>query len=333
MNILVAIGKGQVQDTFFTQKVRDELEKIGNVIYNPFDRQAFTKEELMEYIVDVDVLITGWGSPRVDADVLKCANKLKVHAHAAGAVASYVSKEEYDRSIIVLSGNDVFAKSVAEGCLCYTLTALRRNEEFRDSMRNGGWKLEDGANRGLIGKKIGIVGYGAISRYYIELLQWFHPEILLVSNHMTEEDANQLHVKKASLDEVFSTCEIISLHTAWSKKTENMIGEDLLKKIQPGALFVNTARAQIVEKEALYRQLETGRFQAVLDVYHEEPLPVDDPLRTMKNVMIYPHTTGPSFDMREQVTLKLLKDVTLIFDGKPYEDEITYETSLRMSVG
>lgn len=107
----------------------------------------------MDNIGDVDVLISGWGTPAVDSEVLQCAKQLKVHAHTGGSVASYVSKEEYERGIKVLSGNDVFAKSVAEGCLCYTLMSTRRFDEFLNSMRSGGWRLENGWNHGLIGKK------------------------------------------------------------------------------------------------------------------------------------------------------------------------------------
>ena len=111
-----------------------------------------------------------------------------------------------------------------------------------------------------------------------------------------------------------------------------MIGEALLKKIKPGALFVNTARGQLVEKEALYRELATGRFRAVIDVYHDEPLPKEDELRKMPGVMLFPHTAGPTFDMREQVTLRLIQDVENIYAGKPYRDAIPYEYAVRMSV-
>ena len=128
MKILVSVGDGQVKDSFFTPRTIQKLEAMGTVIYNKTGRQSFTKQELIDNIGDVDVLFSGWGTPAVDRDVLQHADRLKIHAHTGGSVASYVSKEEYDRGIIVLSGNDIFAKSVAEGCLCYTLMSLRRND-------------------------------------------------------------------------------------------------------------------------------------------------------------------------------------------------------------
>ncbi len=332
MKILVSVGDGQVKDSFFTPYAIQKLEAMGTVIYNQTGRQSFTKQELIENIRGVEVLFSGWGTPAVDNDVLRHADCLKIHAHTGGSVASYVSKEEYDRGVIVLSGNDIFAKSVAEGCLCYTLMSLRRNDEFLTSMRNGGWRLENGWNHGLIGKKIGIVGFGAISRYYMQLLSWFEPELYIASRYITEEEASSFGARRASLDKIFSECDVISLHAAWNKDTEGMIGEALLKKIKPGALFVNTARGQLVEKEALYRELATGRFRAVIDVYHDEPLPKEDELRKMPGVMLFPHTAGPTFDMREQVTLRLIQDVENIYAGKPYRDAIPYEYAVRMSV-
>lgn len=332
MKMLVTLGKGQVRDSFFTPKVWEKLQAMGEVVCNETDRQAPTKEELKELIRDVDVVFTGWGTPALDAEVLECANKLRIHAHTGGSVASYISKEEYDRGITVLSGNDLFAKSVAEGCLCYTLMSLRRNVEFVDSMRNGGWRLENGWNKGLIGRKNGIVGYGAISRYYMSLLSWFEPTIYLASQYATEEELSRYGAKKATLEEIFSECDVISLHAAWNDDTEGMIDGRLLQMIRPGALLVNTARAQIIDQKALYQELATGRFQAVLDVYHQEPLPEQDILRKLPNVMLFPHMAGPSFDMREKVTLRLIEGIRAIENGDHSRDEIPYEYAKRMTV-
>ena len=140
MKILVTVGDGEVKESFFTPAAKAALEELGEVEYNAVGRQAFTKEELITHIRDVDILVTGWQTPRVDEDVLKAANRLKIHAHTGGTVATMVCKEEYDRGIIVLSGNDLFAKSVAEGALAYTLLALRKLDEEIASMRNGGWR-------------------------------------------------------------------------------------------------------------------------------------------------------------------------------------------------
>ena len=331
MKILVTVGAGEVKDSFFTPAAKAALEELGDVEYNATGRQAYTKEELIEHVKDVDILVTGWRTPRIDEDVLKAANKLKIHAHTGGTMATMICKEEYERGVIVLSGNALYAKNVAEGTLAYTLMALRKMYEDVDSMKHGGWRRIPGTNTGLIGKKIGIVGYGTIARHYIDLLRWFEADILVASRYITPEEAKEKGVRIASREEIFETCDVISLHDALNDESRGSVGRDLLRRIKPGALFVNTARAGIVVEEDMMEELRTGRFYAVLDVYHQEPLPEDSELRSMPHVLLFPHVAGPTFDIREQVTLKLAKDIKAILEGRPYEDEIPYEYAIRMS--
>lgn len=331
MKILVTVGDGEVKDSFFTPTAKAALEELGEVEYNATGRQAYTKEELIEHIKDVDILVTGWRTPRIDEDVMKAANKLKIHAHTGGTMATMICKEEYDRGVIVLSGNALYAKTVAEGTLAYTLMALRKMYEDVSSMKNGGWRRVPGTNSGLLGKKIGIVGYGSIARHYIDLLKWFDVDILVASKYISPEEADEKGVRIADKEEIFETCDVISLHDALNDESRDSITRNLLRRIKPGALFVNTARAGIVVEDDMIEELRTGRFYAVLDVYHQEPLPEDSELRSMTHVLLFPHMAGPTFDVREKVTLKLVKDIKLILEGKPYEDEIPYEYAIRMS--
>ena len=126
---------------------------------------------------------------------------------------------------------------------------------------------------------------------------------------------------------------MISLHSALNQETRNSITRDLLRRIRPGALLVNTARAGIGVEEDLMEELRTGRFYAILDVYHQEPLPEDSQLRRMPNVLLFPHMAGPTFDMREKVTLRLAADIKAILEGRPYQDGIPYEYAMRMTGG
>jgi phosphoglycerate dehydrogenase-like enzyme len=331
MKFLVALGAGEIRDSFFTKRAIAELEKVGEVVFNDTPEFALNKEKLIERIQGVDVLFSGWGTAAVDADVLAHADRLRIHAHSGGSVAPYISKAEYDRGVVVLSGNDLYARSVAEGCLCYTLMALRRVETYVGTMRSGGWRPTPDTNQGLIGRKVGLVGYGAIARYYAELLQWFDVELLIYSRHIADEELRRFGARQATKEEIFSTCDVISLHSALNDESRGMITADLLARIREGALFVNTARAGLVDSEALVRELQTGRFHAVLDVYDQEPLEADSPLRKLDNALLFPHVAGPTFDMREQVVLSLLEDVKRIDQGEQPRNEIPYEYAIRMT--
>ena len=332
MKCLVAVGDGEVKNSFFTPTARRELESLGEIIENDTGRPNFTKEELISRIREVDVVFTGWGTPRLDADVIDAAKNLKIHAHTGGTVASYISKEEYEKGIVVLSGNNLFAQSVAEGCLCYTLAALRRLNTYIDTMKTDGWQPTVHQTQGLIGKKVGLIGYGAIARNYARLLQWFSPELYICSDYITPDELKEINASAASAQQIFETCDIISFHAALNEQTKGLYTAELLQKIKDGALFVNTARAGLFDEQDLYHELQKGRFSAVLDVYHQEPLSQNSMLRTLPNVILTPHVAGPTFDMREKVVLQLVADIKLLQAGKVVDSQIPYDYAIRMTV-
>ena len=135
----------------------------------------------------------------------------------------------------------------------------------------------------------------------------------------------------ASLDELFSECDIVTLHLSRNPGTLGMINRALLEKLRPGTLFVNTARGAIVDEEALIDLLKQGRFNAALDVFVKEPLDADSPLRTLPNVMPMPHRAGPTIDMREVVVLELARDIGRFVRGEPLEHEVSLAYARQMT--
>ncbi len=331
MKFYVSLGDCPARGDFFPPRVQERLPDYGTFVFSELAAQGMTKQQLIERIGDAEVLMSAWDSPRVDEDVLRAAPRLRIHAHLCGSVANYVSKEEYDRGILVLSGNDVFAQSVAEGCLCYTLNALRRTEAYRESMRKDGWIPAEHRNRGLIGKKVGLISYGAIAAYYARMLRAFDVELYIASRTVSDAELARIGAKRASAAQIFASCDVISLHTALNDETRGKITRELLHSIRDGALFVNTARGALVDEQALCDELQTGRFDAVLDVYHTEPLPMEHPLRQMPNVLLMPHVAGPTVDLRQEITLRLLEEIRGYGQGKPCRSAIPYEYAMRMT--
>jgi phosphoglycerate dehydrogenase-like enzyme len=227
----------------------------------------------------------------------------------------------------------VFAKSVAEGCLCYTLAALRRLEHYMDVMRTGGFKETVFYNRGLFGKKLGIVGFGAIARHYLNLVRWFDLEVLIYSSHLTDEEAAKYGGRTASLEEIFSECDVISIHASNTAKTRGMITRELMERMKPDALLVNTARGAVIDEPAMFEMLLAGKFYAALDVYAEEPPAPDAPIRQCKNALLMPHMGGPTMDMRSVVALEVTKDIARLGRGEELQYEITAAAAARMTGG
>ena len=328
MKILIAKQRGETRDSFLAPETMEKIRALGEVEENPFPRE-FTPEELAQRLRDVDILVTGWGTEPVTREVLCAANALKLHVHVGGSVAAYTSKEEFQAGITVLSGNDIFAQSVAEGCIGYMLMAQRRMPKYMAAMADMGWKqADDQFYEGLLGKRVGLVGYGTITRYLCRLLKVFDTEILVYSAYPVPDP----DLKQACLEEIFSVCDIVSLHSAWNERTEGMIRREHFARMKEGALFVNTARGPLVDEAAMKEALVSGRIRAILDVYHSEPPAVDDVLRSLPNVYLLPHMAGPTTDMRARVGRALAEDMARFLQGEACRYQIAPEAAARMTI-
>ena len=332
MKIFITMPKTVQTESFLTPIARKQLEKLGEVTQNPYDRNL-TKEELIELAADAEILFTGWSTAFLEKKDVERLPKLRMIAHTGGTVGNLIAQDVYETGVAVLSGNDVYAQSVAEGCLCYILSSLRRIEHYSGVMRTGGWREDNFQNRGLIGKKVGIVGFGTISKHFLELIRWFRCEILIYSSHLSDEEAAKYGGKTASLEEIFSKCDVVSFHTAVTSKTTGMITRELLERLKADALLVNTSRGSIIDENALFDLLIKGRFYAALDVYAEEPPRPDNPIRQCERAFLMPHMGGPTIDMREVVVQELCKDIVRFQNGEALMYEIGAAAAARMSRG
>ena len=333
MKALIATPRGTVFDTFFTPENIALAESLGEIIWNDTPKML-TSAQVADRIGDCDVYVTTWGAPRLDETIIKAAPKLKLLTHLCGTVVPFVSDSMWEHGIRVLSGNRFFAESVAEGTLAYMLTALRDIPHFsRRCKDERAWKPADFYNQGLAGKKIGIVSYGAIARNLVRILSAFRVEMLVYDIvPLPEEDVRRYSLRQASLEEIFSVCDIITVHTPLFEATRHMIGASLLSRIRPGALLLNTSRGAVIDQRALERELADGRFRAVLDVYEEEPPKPDCPLYDLPNVIMMPHMGGPTVDLRQVITKELfLESADYLKNGGDLPSEITRTMASVMS--
>lgn len=347
MKVFVSIPNvGEVNNTFIDEKARKYLEERFEVTYSELDRQV-TQAEFKEAIGDAEAVITGWGHPQITLKMTE-GTKLKYILHTGGTVGSLVDPDIYNTDIRVISGNPIYAESVAEGTIAYMLAGLRKIPGRINLVRNGGWrvttgdnpadywKYSDGSQEGLLGKTVGIVSLGAISRYLIDMLKVFHVKIKLYSGHKVDEEYLKKHdIEQVSLDEIFSTCDIVSVHSAMTEKTRGMIGKKQFDLLRDGALFVNTARGRVIKEDEMIEALKENRFNAVLDVYYNEPLQQDNPLRYLPNVLPFPHVAGPTTDRRSIVTMRIADTALAIEKDSSYTNdfEVDKATASRMTVG
>ena len=334
MKIFVSIPQNShVLNTFVSADVKKYMEDRFEVAYSPLDRQL-TPDEIQVYAKDSDVIMTGWKHCLLDGKALENTS-VKLIVHTGGSVGDLVNHETYEKGVRVISGNNLYADSVAEGVLTYMLTALRKTPDYVYTIKNGDWVPEDSAlsTEGLLDQTVGIIGMGAVSKRVIKLLKPFNVNLKLYSGYPIDEAyLAENNACQASLEEIFSTCKIISLHSALTDRTRGMIGKELFDLMQDNAVFINTARGAIVKEDEMIEALKENRFRALLDVYCKEPLPFDNELRNLKNVYCFPHKAGPTMDRRPIITKRLVDDIVNFANGKEMDLEIASTYAARMTV-
>ena len=297
-------------------------------------KDGTSKEELKRLISDCDVYVTCWSSPPLDRDLLDSAPNLKLLTHLGSTVAPVTTDDVWERGIKVISAFDYFSESTAEGAIAYMLAALRGIPFFSGRLKNDRiWYRDGDFTDGLIYKTVGIVSYGGVGRHVVKKLSAFNVKIKVYDIvDISEEDKVRYGIEQVSLEELFSTCDIISLHTPYNDKTHHLIDDKLLSLIKKGALFVNTARGAIVDQKALTEHLTRGDFNAALDVYEKEPIDMNDPLLNLDNVLMLPHQGGVTVNLRSILTRDLLLESSNYIDrGEPLKNEVKQTYAATMS--
>ena len=329
LKIAVLMPDNDARRSFISPVIMEELAKLGEVTYN---EAGYEPSVIKEMLKDADICVTGWGCPSINEELAGNAPNLRMVAHTGGSVAIIVSPYLYERGIAVISGNELYAESVAEGCLAYILAGLRNIPYYNKLVQEGEWRPAGFENKGLLDRKIGLVGFGAITRYLVPMLKPFNTDLLVYSKHLSEEDCRSYGMTRAdTLEQIFSTCDIVSLHMARTKDTYHVINRELLKLMPDGALLVNTARGSVIDEQALADELQTGRINAVLDVFEEEPLAPDSRLRGLDNVILIPHMAGPTGDRHKYVSLALIEDMKRMLAGQPLKHQIDESHAVRMT--
>lgn len=204
----------------------------------------------------------------------------------------HVDMEAATRQGIVVSlapgGN-----STTELAVGLMLAVMRRIPQSDAAMRRGEWPLVLGYT--LKGKTLGILGLGKIGTEVAALVRAFGMEVIAWGPTLTAERAAKSHATFMSLDEVLATADVVSVHLALSDQSRNLLDATRLRLMKKSAYLINTARGAIVDETALVQVLkEKAIAGAALDVFVEEPLPKDHPLRELDNVVLAPHLGWPT---------------------------------------
>ena len=182
--------------------------------------------------------------------------------------------------------------------------------------RDGQWGVHMGI--GLANRVLGLVGLGKLGAKVAQIGKLFDMQVIAWSQNLTDDRAAEVGVKRVSKEELFERSDFVSVHVVLSDRSRGLIGADDLARMKPTAYLINTARGPIVDEDALVDAVQKGAIAgAGLDVFGVEPLPADDPLRTLPNSVITPHVGGFVQENYELWYQGAVEDILAWLDGKP----------------
>lgn len=317
----------ELEDTLFNRQARHELDEICEVIsWQPAQEPPYP---------DVDIILASWGTPKFDKELLDTMPNLKMVSYAAGTVKKIVSEEFWARDIRITSAAAANAIAVAEYTVA-SMVFLAKNIRhaaalYRDDDKNNFLALRD-SPVGFNGLNIGLVSASYVGREVVRLLRSYNVTIAVYDPYLSEDEARKLGVRKMRLNDMMAWADVISVHAPKLPETESLIGHEQLQLMKDGSFFINTSRGTIVDYAALSEITPKKHIEVVIDVTDpEEPLPADNPLRKLDNVLITPHIAGSRGNEQQLMGTLAVEEIKCFVAGQPLHYEIHAEDLPRIA--
>lgn len=268
-------------------RLRVHADRLATIY--PVDLWRTRIEELQE----AEIIFSGWGAPRMDEEFLRHVPKLKALFYAGGSVRYFVTEAFWRRGVRLTTAQAINAIPVAEFAFSSLLLGLKRFWHYARVARESRTFPTVRPMPGAYGSTVGLVSYGTIARLVRQRLRSLEVNVVVYDPFLSDEDAVRENVSKVSLDELFSTADAVSLHTPHLPGTVRMIQGRHFELMKSGALFLNTARGEVVDEPGMIEVLRRRPdLQAVLDVTAPEPPALNSPLYVLPNVVLTPHIAG-----------------------------------------
>ena len=262
-----------------------------------------TKDTISRELADADALIVR-SATRVTKELLEKASKLRAVGRAGVGVDNIDLPEATKRGVLVMSTPGGNAVSVAEHTFALMLALARQIPKVDAGLREGRWEKSSSGTE-LRGKVLGLIGLGRIGGEVARRAEAFDMKVIAYDPYISEAAAKELQVELANLDRLLAESDFISLHTALSPATQNMINAKSIEKMKKSARIVNAARGELIDEAALAEALKSGRLAgAALDVFVEEP-PKNSPLIGLPNLIGTPHIAGSTAEAQEEVGIQV----------------------------
>ncbi len=283
-------------------------------------------EVLTEKVETIDGLLCTLND-RIDASLIDaCGPQLKVISQMAVGYDNIDVKSAKTRGIPVGNTPGVLTDATADLAFALLLASARRIVEGVNFIKDGKWRTWEPMTLlggDLSGATLGIIGLGRIGEAVTRRAKGFDMRIIAYSPSKKPADAAQLGIELTSLESLLQQSDYVSIHVPLNAQTRGLINADLLRKMKPTAILINTARGPIVDQQALYDAVKNGVIGgAALDVTNPEPMSPGDPLLTLPNVTIVPHIGSASLKTRNKMATMAAENLIAGILGKPLPNQV-----------
>ena len=312
--------------------IREPLEKEGkeklkeNDDFKVTEVAGLGEEELVKTIPSYDALIVRSGT-RVTEKVINAAARLKVIGRAGTGVDNVDVEAATKKGIIVMNTPEGNTISAAEHTISMLLALSRNIPQAYISLKGGEWNRKKFMGTEVCGKTLGIVGLGRIGSEVAKRAQGLKMKVIAYDPFTSQEKAEEMGIALFDLEKLLPQVDYLTVHTPLTSQTKGMIGKKEIALMKKGARIINCARGGIVQEDALYEALKTGRLAgAALDVF-EKGKPFGSPLLELDSVVLTPHLGASTREAQKKVAVDIAGQIIDALKGGEIRNAVNILTT------
>lgn len=322
---------GERTGQFLTPSLMGKINALScPVIPDHFDRASFIR-----HLQKAEVVLSTWGMPVLDQELLDQTPSLKAVFYAAGSVKAWITPAVWERDILVTAAASCNAVPVCHYTVSMILLSLKNILPLTRSFPLQGRKAWVRSTDRAVGVGdhaiVGIIGASKVGRLVITELRRLEIRVLVFDPYLSVAQAKELGVDKVELEELLEKSDIVSVHAPKTAQTRHMLNGSNLGLIRPGATLINTARGDLIEEKALIAELKKGEWTAILDVTEPEPPEEGSELYTLPNCFLTPHVAGSLGYECRAMAEQAVEELERYISGQAPLEPVTEQQLLNMA--
>ena len=285
-------SSGNMEKLFVRDDLRRAMAEFGRYTAHAYETGVDHEAELTALLRETDVALTAWSSPRLPLGILRdTPRRLKYVCNVSGSIQGWVPKEYLEAGVLATNWGDGTMWYLAEGNLALILACTREMPRLRRHMlEQPTWAYKYASPFPTLRRKVvGFMGFGAVARLLLGLMAPFEVKAIAFDPYIPALPEGVARCR--TIEELFEKADVLTLQCGLTKETTGLIGRELMDRLKPNAIFINTARGKVVREKELSEFLRARPdVFAGLDVFEQEPLSKDSPLLRLDNAICYPHS-------------------------------------------